>query len=299
MGEEPLAGTAMSGVRYIFISWPKTWWAKKQYESRNFPQSLAQYLQALQKEKKVFTRLVHRYDKVSEEQSQLFIMPDGVKYADVQIGDIENVFRRFFDGLSDEDYDRQEAKGNYMFCCTHGKRDKCCAKFGQPIIKEIERISKDKSFDIEVWECTHIGADRFAATAVVFPHGYMYGRLRSDDCESVVNHLIQGYPYVPCFRGQLGLGSVEQTAQAFGHWYLFEHKIDNAEVTIDDLSQTTNEDYKAIVSVKDKLSKKQYASHSLLLQKKDFSTYMDCDGVKAGSIKKVSRWVVAKSQLLD
>ena len=27
-----------------------------------------------------------------------------------------------------------------------------------------------------VWECSHIGGDRFAATMLLFPHGINYGR---------------------------------------------------------------------------------------------------------------------------
>ena len=289
----------MAAEKYIFISWPKTWWGIGQYESRNFPQTLTQFLQALQKKKNVFTRLIHRLDKTSEEQSQIYIMPDGVMYADIPISDIEAVLRRYFDGLSDKHHYKQEAKSNYMFCCTHGKRDKCCAKFGLSVISEIERISREQSFDIEVWECTHIGADRFAATAVVFPQGYMYGRLRADNCENVIKYLIKGYPYVPCFRGQLSVGFIEQTALSFGHWYWYENEIENAEVTIDDLSQIGNEEYAAIVSVTDKLSKKRHSRHSLLIRKKEFSTYNDCNAVKARSIKKVARWIVAGSQQLD
>jgi hypothetical protein len=297
-GDEPLAGTAMSAQQYVFISWSKKLWARKQYDSHGFPQSLSIYLQNLQKEKRIFTRLIHQRNRELKDHSHIFIMPDGIAYEDVPIPEIENILQRYFEGKSDEKYQRTSTKGAYIFCCTHGKRDRCCAKFGQFVIYELKRIAEEKAFDLNVWECTHIGADRLAATAMVFPHGYMYGGMRVENISEIVEHLIKGYPYPPCFRGQLGLGSTEQTTQAFGHFYWFENKIENADVIVESVQQHSPDECKAYVIIKDKDSNDIHAKFALTLQKKDFLTYMDCDGVKENIIRRVSRWVISEASLV-
>ena len=53
--------------------------------------------------------------------------------------------------------------------CTHGRRDKCCAKFGVPLYNHLRGIEGDA-----VWQCSHVGGDRFAANLVCFPHGLFY-----------------------------------------------------------------------------------------------------------------------------
>jgi hypothetical protein len=295
---EPLAGTAMQGLQYVFISWPKNRWARNQFESRHFPYGLSSYLQKLQKEKRVFTRLIHQRKQGTKEHSQIFIMPDGIMYKDILITEIEKVLRGYFEDKPDSKYQRSKANGTYIFCCTHGKRDKCCAKFGQTVIYELEHIAAEKGFDLEVWECTHIGTDRLTATAVAFPHGYMYGRMRTWNVSEIIEYLIKGYPYPPCYRGQVGLSPVEQTAEAFGHFYWFENKIENAEVIVGNMVQNSQDKSETSVMIKDKNSNKIYAEFALILRKKDFSTFIDCDGVKSNDIRKVSRWVISDYNLI-
>ena len=37
----------------------------------------------------------------------------------------------------------------------------------------------------DVWECSHLGGDRFAANVVVLPHGFYYGQVPGDGAELV------------------------------------------------------------------------------------------------------------------
>ena len=58
------------------------------------------------------------------------------------------------------------------FVCAHSKRDSCCAVLGR------ERIASVPSrLHRQVWECSHLGGHRFAATSLFLPSGRMYGRL--------------------------------------------------------------------------------------------------------------------------
>jgi hypothetical protein len=60
--------------------------------------------------------------------------------------------------------------------CTHGKRDRCCAREGPPVYAALARVAPG-----DVWQTTHLGGHRFAATALCLPHGVSYGRLVADD----------------------------------------------------------------------------------------------------------------------
>jgi hypothetical protein len=56
--------------------------------------------------------------------------------------------------------------------CTNARRDRCCAVLGRPLATALAATHPGR-----VWECTHLGGHRFAPTAVVLPHGLVYGRL--------------------------------------------------------------------------------------------------------------------------
>ena len=56
--------------------------------------------------------------------------------------------------------------------CTHGQRDRCCAKWGG----EVFRAMLDHAPE-QVWQTTHLGGHRFAPTLVILPHGHCYGRV--------------------------------------------------------------------------------------------------------------------------
>jgi len=296
---EPLAGSAMTAEKYVFISWSKKLWARKQYDSQGFPQSLTVYLQNLQKDQRIFTRLIHQHGKDRKGYSQIFVMPDGIEYRDVAVQDIELLLREYFDGKPSENYQLGKTNGTILFCCTHGKRDRCCAKFGQLTIYELRRLAEARKFKLDVWECTHINADRFAVNAFVFPHGYMYGGIRVENAREIIDLLVEGYPFPPCFRGQLGLNTLEQVTQAFGHTYWYEQGIRNADVLVESVDQVSVEKCRSYVVIKDKQSEEFHARFALTLEKTDFVTYMDCDGVDANRKKLVSRWVISDSTLVS
>ena len=58
------------------------------------------------------------------------------------------------------------------FVCTHSKRDTCCAILGRDHIATVPALQRD-----HVWECSHLGGHRFAATSLFLPSARVYGRL--------------------------------------------------------------------------------------------------------------------------
>lgn len=62
-----------------------------------------------------------------------------------------------------------------LLVCTNARRDACCAVLGRPVALEAATLRPDR-----VWECTHTGGHRFAATAVALPTGATLARLTTD-----------------------------------------------------------------------------------------------------------------------
>jgi len=62
--------------------------------------------------------------------------------------------------------------------CTHGKRDRCCSKWGIPVFARAAELCP-----AEVWQTSHLGGHRFAATTLSLPQGLCYGRLSEEDVE--------------------------------------------------------------------------------------------------------------------
>jgi len=94
--------------------------------------------------------------------------------------------------------------------CTHGRHDKCCAKFGLPVYRAFrEEVGK------RVWECSHVGGDRFAANVVVFPYGIYYGQVCPDDVAEIVRRTEAGEVWMPGYRGRSCFRRAEQVAEYF------------------------------------------------------------------------------------
>ena len=64
-----------------------------------------------------------------------------------------------------------------------------------------------------VWECSHIGGDRFAATLLLFPHGINYGRADVLDAGQMVDEYRAGRVMLAGLRGRSAYRFLEQTAQ--------------------------------------------------------------------------------------
>jgi hypothetical protein len=72
-----------------------------------------------------------------------------------------------------------------ILVCTHGIHDACCALRGRPVASALASRWPEL-----VWECSHIGGDRFAPNVVMLPDGFYYGNLDPEHAvETVEAHL--------------------------------------------------------------------------------------------------------------
>ena len=60
-----------------------------------------------------------------------------------------------------------------LVVCTHGKRDRCCSRYGRPLYDALRSDVPPEW----VWQSTHVGGDRFAGNLVCLPEGLYFGRV--------------------------------------------------------------------------------------------------------------------------
>jgi hypothetical protein len=96
-----------------------------------------------------------------------------------------------------------------LVVCTHGKRDRCCAKFGRPLYDEVcEQAEPDW-----VWQSTHVGGDRFAGNLVCLPSGLYFGRVEPGDVWSLLDELLADRVALERYRGRCCYTFPEQAAE--------------------------------------------------------------------------------------
>ena len=93
--------------------------------------------------------------------------------------------------------------------CTHGKHDRCCARFGRPLYDAV----REQVEDDWVWQSSHVGGDRFAGNLVVLPDGVYYGRVAASEAWAVVEAALERRVHLPCYRGRSLYGFAAQAAE--------------------------------------------------------------------------------------
>ncbi|MCY4465880.1 MAG: hypothetical protein OXE46_10130 [Chloroflexi bacterium] len=82
--------------------------------------------------------------------------------------------------------------------CTNGRHDPCCAAYGSPVYQQlVAHAGEDR-----VWQTTHLGGHRMAATLLAFPQGVAYGHINPTDAEAIVTNHRAGYLLTHKYRGR-------------------------------------------------------------------------------------------------
>lgn len=116
-----------------------------------------------------------------------------------------------------------------ILVCAHAQHDLCCAIRGRPVAAALAA-----QWPEQVWECSHVGGDRFAANVLVVPDGVYYGNLEADSAVQVIEEHLADRIGAEHLRGYTDLAPVEQVAvtAALEHWGpagRFAHRIDSAD----------------------------------------------------------------------
>jgi hypothetical protein len=100
-----------------------------------------------------------------------------------------------------------------VLVCTHGKRDRCCAEHGLAFYRALATRWPSGGETPDLWQSTHLGGHRFAATAVTLPDGYQYGRLSPANAPAFADAIEAGRLYdLATLRGRSTLPAPAQAA---------------------------------------------------------------------------------------
>ena len=109
--------------------------------------------------------------------------------------------------------------------CTNGRHDPCCADIGRPVVRALVDAGSP-----DVWECSHVGGDRFAANIVCLPDGVYYGRVEPQGAARLLAEHRAGLLDLDHYRGRSCYPPLVQAAEAFAREHLGERRLDGVVV---------------------------------------------------------------------
>ena len=100
--------------------------------------------------------------------------------------------------------------GPLFLVCTHGRRDRCCARLGGPLYDALGACLDTDA----LWQSSHQGGHRFAANLLVLPYGVQLGRVAPADASAVVATIAAGRIPLEHYRGRTLYAPHVQAAEA-------------------------------------------------------------------------------------
>jgi hypothetical protein len=187
---EALAGTVARIRSWLLIEYPGAWRRNAVADSPLFSSALKAHLRGRGVERTLLVRQTH----CPSWPARVMLVdssPDRPSLRMHEIDDYEQLLQPIASSFG-------EPSNELMFAvCTHGRHDRCCAKFGMPVWCALNEYAPKQT-----WQCSHVGGDRFAANVVVFPYGLYYGRVSPEDVPELVRLSEAGEIWLPGYRGR-------------------------------------------------------------------------------------------------
>ena len=229
---EPLIGTASRVRRWLVVEQWGSWGREALVESK-LPAEVAGVLAESARRHRVRVVLARRPgDRRRGGDRRVFLAHTGaesrwIEQLDVAGGHPERLLHVDLGRLAFPDAPGIGDPGpaGLTLVCTNGRHDPCCADFGRPVVRALADAGVD-----DVWECSHIGGDRFAANAVVLPDGVYYGRVQPEEAADLVATHRAGHIDLDRFRGRCHLPPLVQAADLFARRHLGETRVDGLSV---------------------------------------------------------------------
>lgn len=180
---QPLAGTATRAKGYLFLPVPMPLWGKDAINTRWAKQETIEHVERLS-----VNNVRVRLYAPTRQHNEPFYFGDPAHRSEAGSLAGRAGFRAV--NVSPE---------NLAFVCCHGKRDRCCAYWGNRLHNEISAGAPTIPF----LKCSHLGGDRFAPTVIFFPSGNMYGALSGADVAHVGEREQSGHFSAEKYRGRV------------------------------------------------------------------------------------------------
>ncbi|KJD19184.1 sucrase ferredoxin [Vreelandella aquamarina] len=208
--QDPLAGSAAHAERNLLLSWPRAKWQRKLRHANDMSNSLKQTLDTLADDG-LRINLIQQ-PGMEKYQHQLFLMPERRRFR-VARWELEAFFSAFQSGSRLSQWEQPAMRNDLVLCCTHGTKDKCCAKYGYKTFKALASTVAEHPLPFEVWESSHLGGCRLAASVIVLPNVRKYGRITPEQALPFLQAEARQQRFLPGYRGGSQLTPAQQSAE--------------------------------------------------------------------------------------
>ncbi len=183
---EPLAGSAAARTEFWIALEHDGPWGPKGADDSGLPAEVAAHLTRFSKqEPRARVQLIRKPERGGQ-APLLFLArgtPGATELLEAQLARVEDVLAidlaAWAHGETPPAFTPRAAP--LYLVCVHGRRDRCCAQRGMPVYSALSALAPDA-----VFQTTHLGGHRFAATLVVLPEGICYGRFEASEAEALI-----------------------------------------------------------------------------------------------------------------
>ncbi len=211
---ENVFGTASIGHVWLLVEYPYSW-ERKAVEQSALPDRVKQFLRdavkRLPRARVLFIKaerpLVHTISFFvvrTSESAPMVVRFNLEEYDEIAELDIDSILKGVVPANG------QVVNTPLFLVCTHGRRDKCCAKFGYPLFKALRQSTEES-----IWQSSHVGGDRFAANLVCLPHGLFYAHVTEESGRQIIDEYRNGRVALNHYRGRAAYSNPVQAAEYF------------------------------------------------------------------------------------
>ncbi|GEO96662.1 sucrase ferredoxin [Kocuria turfanensis] len=212
---DPMAGTAPRGFVWVLIE-HRGGWPVNGFDGLDLEPGTKALVFAAAQAVRARVLLVRRHGRRSEEETRRWAVlrhgPDGAGRQQWGTWDRDEDLAEIATALSTPG---QLGHPPVVLVCAHGQHDPCCAVHGRPVARALSEHWPEL-----VWECAHVGGDRFAGNVVIAPDGVYYGGLDAESSVDVIGEHLAGRVHAEHLRGYTDLTPPQQAAvaAALGHF---------------------------------------------------------------------------------
>jgi hypothetical protein len=208
---EPCFATASSVQRWLLVEQPGPWGADAVLESR-IERDVAVALKARAHRLRARLLLIRRFGRYEPEGHTVLVAssrPGAVWLERFVVREVAGVLDLDLSPLAEHRSVGGERLATPSFLvCTNGRHDICCAEYGRPLARTMSAVMPD-----DVWECSHVGGDRFAANLVCLPHGVYYGNVPPTEGVRIARGHARGRIDLHRYRGRSSQSFAVQAAE--------------------------------------------------------------------------------------
>jgi hypothetical protein len=220
---DPLAGTGGYGARWLLVEVDGAWGAHAFFQSRLDP-AVGRALVRRAEAEGIRPVAIRAYGRRADErraqtQWRWALADSRPGLESVRWGAVDDpaeLLELPLDGIAGV-----PSREPIALVCTHARHDQCCAVRGRPVAQALSHAFPDL-----VWESSHLGGDRFAATMILLPHGLSYGRVPATEAVDIMVHYTRGQIVEAFYRGRSSLSNVVQAAQSYARTASGDSRID-------------------------------------------------------------------------